>query len=99
MIVALTVEMVLFLFHLHGRDIVDVHMHMLLVYTIAGCIVAVALELKYPHSINAGLARYNVLFINLTATYLSLYSSAKTCAHRNCISNLHTELVYQYVSM
>ena len=55
---ALVVEMVLFAFHLHGRDVVDKHIHMLLVYTIAGCIVATGLELQFPQSINAALARY-----------------------------------------
>ncbi|KAF6029035.1 TMEM45A [Bugula neritina] len=57
LLAALIIELVLFRFHLHGREDVDTHMHMLLVYTIAGCMVAVSAEWLYPHSINALLAR------------------------------------------
>lgn len=57
MMVAFLIELVLFAFHLHDRAIVDKHVHMLLVYTIGGCILATAVEFQYPRSVNAGLAR------------------------------------------
>ncbi|XP_057697705.1 transmembrane protein 45A [Corythoichthys intestinalis] len=34
----------LFLYHLHGRDVLDVHMHMLLLYTVFGCAAVCFLE-------------------------------------------------------
>ncbi|XP_067946142.1 transmembrane protein 45B-like [Watersipora subatra] len=68
-ILALTVELVLFAFHLHGREVIDVHVHMLLVYTVAGCIVTTALEYAYPHSINAYIARHYTLLVQGTWFY------------------------------
>jgi len=64
LLAALIIELVLFRFHLHGREDVDTHMHMLLVYTIAGCMVAVSAEWLYPHSINALLARYGLIYLH-----------------------------------
>ena len=57
-ILAFLVEMVLFAFHLHGRPLVDQHIHMLLVYSIAACVVTTLLELKDSQSVNASIARY-----------------------------------------
>ncbi|XP_067946324.1 transmembrane protein 45B-like [Watersipora subatra] len=69
LLVALIVELVLFAFHLHGREVVDVHIHMLLVYTIGGCIVTTAIEFLYPQSINAGLARQYMILVQGTWFY------------------------------
>ena len=57
LLLALVIELVLFTFHLHGRSEVDRHIHMLLVYSIAACIVSVIAEMIYPESINAAIAR------------------------------------------
>jgi hypothetical protein len=57
-IVALVVEMSLFVFHLHGRDEVDKHVHMLLVYSVAACIIAIGVELYFEKSVQAAMARY-----------------------------------------
>lgn len=56
-LVALVVELVLFAFHLHGRAIVDVHVHMLLVYSIAFCILTLALEMYFDQSVQAAIGR------------------------------------------
>ena len=57
LLLTLFIELILFLFHLHGRPEVDKHLHMLLVYSIAACIVSVTAEMIYPTSINAAIAR------------------------------------------
>lgn len=57
MIAALLIEMVLFAFHLHGRSEMDKHVHMLLVYTIAGCIISTALEMNLKRSVQAAMTR------------------------------------------
>jgi hypothetical protein len=57
-IVALTVMLILFVFHLHGREAVDIHLHMLLVYSIAACILSVSLEMYFQTHIQAAIARY-----------------------------------------
>jgi hypothetical protein len=41
---AFGVEAYLFAFHLHGKDALEVHLHVLLVYAIVGCVVFCALE-------------------------------------------------------
>lgn len=58
LLVAVIVELLLFAFHLHGRDPVDVQVHVLLVWSICGCIATISLEQHFPHSVNAAIARY-----------------------------------------
>lgn len=57
MIAALLVEMVLFAFHLHGRSEMDKHVHILLVYTIASCIIVSIVEAFQERSVKAALSR------------------------------------------
>ena len=50
-ILGYSVECFLFAFHLHGRDILDVHVHTLLVIAILGCIIFAILETIYADQI------------------------------------------------
>ena len=43
-ILAFGVEAYLFAYHLHGKDVLEVHLHVLLVYAIVGCAIFCALE-------------------------------------------------------
>lgn len=43
-ILAFTIEAFLFAFHLHGKEVVEVYVHVLLVYAIVGCIICAILE-------------------------------------------------------
>lgn len=56
-ILAFGVEGFLFHFHLHGRDDVDIHVHTLLVYNIAFCVLAGIWEFNRPNQILATYAR------------------------------------------
>ncbi|KAH3736599.1 hypothetical protein DPMN_043170 [Dreissena polymorpha] len=69
-ILALMCEYLLFMFHLHGRTDLDVLLHTLLLHAIAACMVAFALELKYPDSILCALRR--AYFILLQGTWFWL---------------------------
>ncbi|OQV22479.1 putative Transmembrane protein 45B [Hypsibius exemplaris] len=44
-------EGLLFFFHLHGKDMMEVHVHVLLVYVIYGTTLATALEIKFRSSL------------------------------------------------
>ncbi|KAK7078816.1 Transmembrane protein 45B [Halocaridina rubra] len=50
-------EGVLFYYHLHGRSILDVQVHMLLLFVVVGCLASVAVEMANKHSVLAGLTR------------------------------------------
>jgi len=52
-IFALGVEGLLFHFHLHGRNEIDIHVHTLLVYNIGFCIIAYIWEYNRPNQILA----------------------------------------------
>ena len=54
---AFLAEGLLFRFHLHGRSELDVMLHMLLFYTIVANFVAVAMEMRYRHSLLGPLGR------------------------------------------
>ncbi|XP_052811512.1 transmembrane protein 45B-like [Mya arenaria] len=54
---AITVEFILFKFHLHGRTDLDVLLHTLLLYAIAASIISVILEMKYKNNIMCALSR------------------------------------------
>ena len=56
-ILAFGVEAFLFHFHLHGRDPIDIHVHTLLVYAIAFCMLAAIWEYNRPEQILATYAR------------------------------------------
>ncbi|XP_021378972.1 transmembrane protein 45B-like [Mizuhopecten yessoensis] len=66
MIFAVVVEGILFKFHLHGRDGIDVLVHTLLVYTIIANVLAVMAEMKWRHNILAALARTYFIFLQGT---------------------------------
>ena len=89
MMMALLIELCLFAFHLHGRDVVDKHIHMLLVYTIAGCIVATGLELQFPQSINAALARYTYCICISAALARYTYCICISAALPSCVYLLY----------
>ncbi|KAH9512310.1 Transmembrane protein 45B [Bulinus truncatus] len=57
MVLALTVEGLLFMSHVHGRTHLDVHVHTLLVYVIGITAVVIILEIKYRSSLMLTLAR------------------------------------------
>ena len=67
MVFALLCEFVLFRFHLHGRTDLDVLLHTLLLYAIAGSILSVILEMRYRNNILCSLAR--PYFILLQGTW------------------------------
>ena len=50
-IVAFSIEGFLFANHLHSRNALDIHVHVLLVYAIYGCVVACTLECYKPNQI------------------------------------------------
>lgn len=54
---AFCMEGVLFLYHLHGRTPMDIQLHMLLVYVVAGNIISVILEMYYRRSVMPALMR------------------------------------------
>ena len=56
-ILAFGVEAFLFHFHLHGRDPIDIHVHTLLVYAVAFCMLAAIWEYNRPEQILATYAR------------------------------------------
>ncbi|KAK3102608.1 hypothetical protein FSP39_012617 [Pinctada imbricata] len=65
-LVAVGVEGLLLYFHLHGRSILDVHIHMLLVYTILLNILAICFEIRFRHSLLAALGRAYFFFLQGT---------------------------------
>ncbi|XP_060068244.1 transmembrane protein 45B-like [Ylistrum balloti] len=67
MIIAVTVEGMLFKFHLHGRDGVDVLVHTLLVYTISASVLALLAEMRWRDNILIALSR--PYFILLQGTW------------------------------
>ncbi|XP_054933895.1 transmembrane protein 45B-like [Dermacentor andersoni] len=68
LLLAVTVEGLLFHFHLHGRDQLDVLVHTLLVYTIAAEAACILVEMCRPRSVLASLGR--ACFCLLQATWL-----------------------------
>ena len=56
-ITAYTVEALLFKFHLYGRESVDVLVHTLLLYSVYGCVIATAAEMRNRESILAVMGR------------------------------------------
>ncbi|BFZ10164.1 hypothetical protein BsWGS_13203 [Bradybaena similaris] len=63
MMIALLVEALLFLSHVHGRSQLDTHIHMLLVYVILATVVVMALEARFSHSAILGMARAYLLML------------------------------------
>lgn len=63
---ALLVEGILFKFHLHGRTPLDVHLHVLLVYTIGANILAVMAEMRWRNNVMVTLSRSYFLFLQGT---------------------------------
>lgn len=56
-LLSLGVEGLLFHYHLHGRDVLDIQLHTLLIYAIVFNIIGIILEMKYRHNILAALSR------------------------------------------
>ncbi|KAK7107907.1 transmembrane protein 45B-like [Littorina saxatilis] len=65
-LMAFMVEGLLFKFHLHGRTELDVLLHTFLIYTIVANTVAMALEMKYRHSLLGPLSRSYFLLLQGT---------------------------------
>lgn len=61
---AVTCELVLFKFHLHGRTDLDVLLHTLLIYVIGASVVAVLLEMKYRNSLPCALSRSYITLLH-----------------------------------
>ncbi|CAL1543056.1 unnamed protein product [Lymnaea stagnalis] len=54
---ALVIEGLLFNSHVHGRPVLDIHVHMLLVYVVFATAIVVALEIRFTKSPILGMAR------------------------------------------
>ncbi|KAK3863396.1 hypothetical protein Pcinc_030829 [Petrolisthes cinctipes] len=65
---AFTMEGLVFIYHLHARTPMDVQVHMLLVYAVWGCVVAVIAEGVYRSSVVVALTR--CYFVLLQGTWL-----------------------------
>ena len=63
---AFAAEGILFKFHLHGRDLLDVTLHTLLVYVIGACVVTTLLEMQWRQSVMAALVRAFFVFLQGT---------------------------------
>ena len=68
-IIAFGVEGLLFQFHLHGRDDLDIHIHVLLVIAIYGCVVCCIVEFANPHNIIFTYGRIAFTFLQGTWFY------------------------------
>ncbi|CAF1036808.1 unnamed protein product [Brachionus calyciflorus] len=66
-ILAFSIEAFLFAFHLHGKEVVDIYVHMFLVYAIFGCIIFTSLECYNPRNVLFVYGR--VLFTLLQGTW------------------------------
>jgi hypothetical protein len=67
-IMAYSIEAFLFAFHLHGREIVGIHVHLLLVYAIVGCVIMHCLEAYDDKQI---LFTYGkIMFMTLQGTWI-----------------------------
>ncbi|GAU97611.1 hypothetical protein RvY_08880 [Ramazzottius varieornatus] len=60
---AFFVEGILFQFHLHGRPMMDVHLHTFLYYVVYGCAVFAAVEIKFRSSILVPTVRCSLTFL------------------------------------
>ncbi|XP_046342894.1 transmembrane protein 45B-like [Haliotis rufescens] len=65
-VIALTIEGILFKFHLHGRTELDVLVHTFLLYVIFIGVISVLVEMRYRHNILAPLARTYFLLLQGT---------------------------------
>lgn len=66
-ILCFAVEGLLFMFHLHGRSVLDKSVHHLLVYVIWGCAFATLVEMRFPKNIFCCLTR--CFFVLLQGTW------------------------------
>lgn len=66
-IFAFAIEAILFQFHLHGRDQLDIQLHTLLVLAIYGCVFSCILEYMNPHNVLYTYSR--ILFTFLQGTW------------------------------
>lgn len=64
---AFTIEGLLFKFHLHGRDELDVLVHTLLLYAIYGSVLSCLIEMKFRRNVLASLTR--TFFVCLQGTW------------------------------
>ena len=65
-LLAVGVEGLLFHFHLHGRDDLDVLLHTLLIYVITLNLVAICVEMRYRNNLLAALSRSYFFFLQGT---------------------------------
>ena len=56
-------EWILFSHHLHGRAVLDIVLHTLLLYVVAGTVLTIILEYKFDRSLVASLATTYLLFV------------------------------------
>ncbi len=62
---AFTIEGLLFKYHLHGRNDLDVLLHSLMLYVIFTCAICCLLEMKYNNYILSSLARTYFVFLQV----------------------------------
>lgn len=66
-VIGFSIEALLFVNHIHGRDMLDMHLHTYLVYAIYGCVVTSTLEAIYPRQIIFTYGR--ILFVILQGNH------------------------------
>jgi hypothetical protein len=66
-VLAFSVEAFLFANHLHSREALDIHLHVLLVYAVYGCVFFCILEYINPHNVMFAYGR--ILFTMLQGTW------------------------------
>jgi hypothetical protein len=84
-IFAFAAEGILFQFHLHGRDDLDIHIHTLLVIAIYGCVFTSILEYSNPHNVIFTYGRIIFTFLQGTWFYQAgfiLYPPTKSLENR-----------------
>ncbi|XP_064629806.1 transmembrane protein 45B-like [Lineus longissimus] len=66
-LIAFAIEGILFNFHLHGRQPMDIQLHILLVYTIVANVITILTELRWPRNVLCAYAR--AYFVILQGTW------------------------------
>ncbi|KAK3103415.1 hypothetical protein FSP39_019039 [Pinctada imbricata] len=66
LLLAVSIEGLLFHFHLHGRNELDVRLHTFLIYTIVLNMLAICFEIRFRHSLLAALGRAYCFFLQGT---------------------------------
>ena len=77
---AFAVEAFIFVWHLHGRDSLDVQVHKFIVYAIVMCVISTILEIFFPDDVRPVILRAFFTLLQVTHNYL-FYSSSRLFRH------------------